>query len=530
MSARPLPAIVAGLISAAFAAACTAFAWQPRLASFADDSVSYLVMAQVFSPYFPAGEFVAEAFGREAFYPPLFPLLLALAGASHDIALAHAVTALLLAACLPLLYALGLRWLDTPWAATGAVAATALLPSLWINAKGILSEPLFLLLLLATLRALDADGKGRARMFGLTLLMIALVLTRAVGLVVVAAHAVWALARRNERLPLRLRETLPALGAAAAYGLWLFLRPAATPDEYLRIAVESAGPYLDSASGLAALGARFATRADTMGQAWVAALMLFWVEGRPVPALLAGAIAVAALAGMALRFRDGKADAWMTAAYLGTFLLWPFPGQMTRFLFPAVPILLLYAFHALSEAMRMARRPAFIGVSVLVVTIVSLTAPALGFMQGRARAGAEGGYGEMTEWYRTPDLDQARARAEIHLGLLADMDAIRHRTGPQDRIMWVAPAYVALLAGRHGHPAPPAKLSAAEYRREVLAARADYVFLSVYHPRETTSDAAWKTGTAALFGNAEIAYARKRRDGSLGAVLLRTNPGAPNRA
>ena len=89
--------LVTGIITLLFLVGCVSFAWQPTLATFADDSVSYLVMAQVFSPYQPATQAVAAAFPREAFYPPLFPLLLALSGAAHDIAWAHALTALVLA-------------------------------------------------------------------------------------------------------------------------------------------------------------------------------------------------------------------------------------------------------------------------------------------------------------------------------------------------------------------------------------------------------------------------------------------------
>jgi len=44
------PAIAVGCYAAAFGLACAAFVRQPQLASFADDSVSYLIMAQVFSP------------------------------------------------------------------------------------------------------------------------------------------------------------------------------------------------------------------------------------------------------------------------------------------------------------------------------------------------------------------------------------------------------------------------------------------------------------------------------------------------
>jgi hypothetical protein len=78
---RALPDIAAAVLCAGFAFACARFVWQPSLASLADDSVSYLVMAQVFSPYQAASPAVAEAFPREAFYPPLFPLLLC--SASH---------------------------------------------------------------------------------------------------------------------------------------------------------------------------------------------------------------------------------------------------------------------------------------------------------------------------------------------------------------------------------------------------------------------------------------------------------------
>ena len=92
---------VVALLTLGFAWVCAAFVRQPTLATFADDSVSYLVMAQVFSPYQAASQVVAAAFASEAIYPPLFPAVLALAGAAHDIAWAHVLTALVLAAAKP---------------------------------------------------------------------------------------------------------------------------------------------------------------------------------------------------------------------------------------------------------------------------------------------------------------------------------------------------------------------------------------------------------------------------------------------
>ena len=59
MSARA--GLAAGALTLAFAIACAAFVRQPTLATFADDSVSYLVMAQVFSPWQAASRGYAGA-------------------------------------------------------------------------------------------------------------------------------------------------------------------------------------------------------------------------------------------------------------------------------------------------------------------------------------------------------------------------------------------------------------------------------------------------------------------------------------
>jgi hypothetical protein len=248
------------------------------------------------------------------------------------------------------------------------------------------------------------------------------------------------------------------------------------------------------------------------------------VEGAALRVALAGAVGIAALAGLTMRIAQGKADGWMMAAYLATYVVWPFHDQMTRFVFPALPVLVLYAFLAVSAAMHALRRPALLGQGVLALLIASLAVPALAFIHQRANAA--GRVAEMTDWYRTPDLDEARRRAWIHLDLLADMDTVRALTGPQDRVMWVVPSYIALLAERRGVPAPASGLAPDAYRNAVLAADPDYVFLSRYHPRDTLRDVAWQTGTRALSGGFEVAHSRKLQgtDG-LASVLLRTPRG-----
>jgi len=498
MARVTLPDVAVAILTLAFAVLCAAFVWQPTLATFADDSVSYLVMAQVFSPFAPASQAVAAAFPRDAFYPPLFPLVLALAGAAHHTAWAHALTALLLAATVPLIYLLGIRLLEDRRAAAAATLCVVLAPSLWINAKGILSEPLFCLLLVATIYTLENGAQDRSRSWKLAILMAAMALTRTVALPMIAVYGLWALTRRGTPLAARAYAAAPALAAAVAYGAWVLLRPAATADNYARIVLEQGSGFLGAQSRLAAIGASVLRQANAGAEGWLSTLLVYWVEGQPLRLVLAAAVGCLALAGLAQRLFAGKADGWMVAAYIGIFLIWPFYDQLGRFIFPVLPVLILYAFLASATALRLLGRPAGLGHALLAVLTITLTAPALGFIYQRSRA--EPRLAEIIDWYRTPDLTAARSRVQVHLGLLADMAEIKALTRPEDRVMWVAPSYIALLADRRGVAAPDERIAPEAYRKAVRDSGADYVFLSAYHPRDTLSDLAWQKGHQALTG------------------------------
>ena len=518
---RVLPDLALAVLVAAFAFACACFVWQPTLATFADDSVSYLVMAQVFSPFQAASPAVAASFAREAFYPPLFPLVLALAGAAHNIAWAHAVTALLLAAALPLAYLLGVRWLGGRGAALAAMACIALAPSLWINSKGILSETLFCLLLVAFFLVLEREKPSGWR---LGLLMAGLALTRTAALPMIAVYGLWAFARRGS-LAERARSALPAAAALLAYALWVLLRPAVqTEGDYASILLDKGqGLFGGSAGFIPALAASVARQANAIAEGWAGSLLLYWVEGRPLRFALASAVGLLALAGMAIRLWRGKPDGWMVAAYLATLLAWPFYEQMERFLFPLLPVLILYAFLAAGEALRAAKGKPALAHALLAGLLLSLVLPAMAFVYQRAQAG--GREVAITDWYRTPDLKRARLRSQTHLALLDDMQTIRQITQPGERVMWVTPSYVALLADRSAVAAPDARLTPAAYRDAVRKSGADYVFLSRYHPRDTLRDTAWQAGVRALSDDAKAIHTSTQDGGSIvSSILLRIPP------
>ena len=522
MSVRFSPAdLTAAFVTLVFAVLCTLFVWQPVLATFADDSVSYLIMAQVFSPFASASAAVTAAFPHEAFYPPLFPALLAVTGAAHNIPWAHGVTALLLAASLPFIYRLGVRWLADSRAAALVLVCIVLLPSLWINIRGILSEPLFMLLLAALFCVLHAEGRNSGWKAGL--LMAALVLTRAAALPMVGVYVLWAMASRNATWETRLRSAAPALAALIAYGVWVLLRPAATVDDYARILVDRSQGFSASTGGfLFALAHSVARQAHALVEGWDGSLLIYWIEGQPLRLLLASLLGLLALAGLAIRMLRGLPDAWMIAAYLATLLVWPFYEQLERFLFPVMPVLVLYVFIAAAEMTSLKWRSAWPGLGLIAALLLALTLPAMAFVHQRANV--DGPATWITDWYRTPDINRARSRVRTQLDLFYDMRAIASLTGPNDKVMWYIPSYIALLADRYGMPTPDPGLSPADYLKAVRGSGADYVFLSRFHPRNTISQAAWRAGVANLSGHLKLVYAGTHKgDRAVTSLLFKVN-------
>lgn len=503
-----------------FGVLCTAFVRQEGLGTFADDSVSYLVMAQVFSPWREASAAVAAAFATEAFHPPLFPLLLALTGGAHDFAAAHVLSAVLVALCILLVYPVGVAWLASRAAALLAAVAVALLPGLWVEARGILSEPLFCVLLLASLWLADSKLPERRRLALLSISFGLLCLTRTAGIPVVLAYAAWAATRNGAAAAVRLRAMLPAVAAVAAYLAWIALRPADVVDVNSRAALDRIRDLAGSDAPLAAFAAGLWRQALAMADAWAGSVLLFWVDGQPARPALAGLFGLLALAGLALRLRAGKPDGWMALAYLLLYLAWPFYDQMTRFLFPLLPVLVLHAFVAVSAAAARVGRTA-VGAAAAALLVLSLAAPGLAFLH--QRHAARGPERDIVDWYRTPDLSSARARARTHLGLAADLAAVRGHSAPGERVMWVAPAYVALLADRFGVAAPAPRLPLAKYRDEVERTAPNLVLLTRYHPRDTIRDDAWRAGLAAFEGRGTPVYSRPG-NGGLDALLLRMRP------
>ncbi len=501
------------------------FAVHEGLSSFADDSVSYLIMGQYWSPWSQASAAVADAFAEQA-YPPLFPLLLAVTGGAHSFTAAHAlVLACLVGACL-LLYRFAAAELDSPSLALAATAILLVSPALWINSLGILSENLYLLL---TLGALLAEARWRrmhgAPRAGLLLggLLGACVLTRTIGLSLVAAFCALGVLRGVRGGPSAAAPW--ALPAAAALGLVLIghgLWPGALTEHYLSIWSRAWEGLGAAERGQWSLAAHVGPQLTALYEAWHTSWLIYWVHAADVRYLLTVGFGLLALAGLGLRARAGRLDAWYVVVYLLVLLLWPAPGQMTRFVYPILPLCVVHALYALRTLAALAprvRRPGAVAAAGALMMAL-LVAPTMAFMHQRAQTP---GHRHVTEYYRHPDLAQARAAAAEQRGMFGDMQRIRRSTPATARVLWFTPAYIALLADRRGERLPW-RGDRAQYVDAVRRTRAEYVYLSRMNPRYTGDAFDGLRLLPRFRGWTRLVWLRRsEEDGRVAAVLLRVD-------
>ncbi len=520
------------LLAAAVGVIAISFTWQSGLASLFDDSASYLVMAQALSPWHATPAPIAAAFAAEK-YPPFFPLLIGIGGGAYDWRIAHARVAVSFAASVYLLGRHARSITQSDVVGFAAALVFAWMPGMWLNVKGILSEFPYVALTLAALLqhrvACERPTPQRYALLGA--LLAAVVLTRTIGIALVAAIAVveawqWIHSRDRDRL---MRSAITLAAAVVVVGAWYLVRPRGGDDAYVAFGS-------GVAQGAAEHGVQWtlgivATNVSALIDAWLAALLIYWGEPWKPAFLLACLVGLCGLAGTAWRAIGKEADALYVLFFAAILALWPFPGQMYRLAIPAMPFLVANAFWLwMRLGMRFAPdRAARWSALAALIPLVLCIPPALFYIGERARLPARelaAGYRipDIAEFYRIPSRPAAEANALLEIGVLADFEHIGNTTPQGARVMWYLPSYVALLAQRDGvallRPADRAGLDA-----QLAASKPDYVFVSSLHPRDTAHrDGDPMDALALLRDRGDIVWQRANAAGVTESALLKIDP------
>jgi len=470
------------LLVALAAPAMFAFAWQHGIATVGDDSVSYLVLARHFAP--GPDPLVEPWVAWRATFPPLFPLVLAWTGASRNLLLAHLVVAAFALLALYPLWRLAARELGSEAGGVAVAALFLLTPNAWIGMKGILSEPMFLFVSLATLLHYSrrlAPGRGsRGAWLAFGVLLACCYLTRAAGGALVVAFAVHALLRWRAAPRRALWPVVLALAPVAVLvGLWLVLRPAGHADIYRTTGGRLAHAWLQEPL----LNARYAAHIFLDG--WVSSFVAQSAVGA-LPKFLLAAFGVLALAGAARKAFRNRLDGWYVLASATITFFWVFSEENTRrLLYPLVPLAILQTAELLLAACRRfglrRYRAAVLLLAAALPGAACLPADVVLAEKAQERSPvmpySHYAYADIVDFYTTINFGNARAEAAHTLAVLAGLESLSHATPPGARIMWMRPEYIAVLGDREGVPFYFA-WDARRLEREILRSHVDYVVLS----------------------------------------------------
>lgn len=473
------PQLFAVGLTAILAFLAMSFSSSPYLASAADDSANYLLMARYFATLGQVSPALAAEFAAQK-YLPLLPAALALAGAAENVGRAHTLVAISFALSVPLFGVWAARLTQSRTIGWGLALVYAALPGSWLNLLGILSEFPYLLLTFAILLAAQRPPTLRnalllGGLFGLALL------TRPNAVVLLAA---WLLATALQRpRPWRpaLITLLVALLPLIAWNVW---HPPVHNDNYAQHATQA---LLAQPQFLLVVTASLQALLD----AWSTTFILYWFSDFGPSRLLTLLLGGCALAGCVQRCRQNQMDGYYVAASLLMLVIWPYPGQHYRLLFPIVPLLLLQAVWWAQQVI-LPRIPATLTrhrlapAALLTITSLFLLSPALFILQRAQYRAADGSsaYAHNLHFYLIPDFKQALAESERHLQFFADLERLRQHTPPLARIASVAPLYVTLLSDRQG-VALQEPISAETLRQD--AHRADFLLLTELHPRDSAN-------------------------------------------
>jgi hypothetical protein len=479
------------LVASTACAFAIAFTWQPGLASLYDDSVFYVMMAQAMSPFGQAAASVMAATPFDT-YPPMLPVLLAAFGGAFDLHIAHAIVAIAFGLSV---FFLGLHARNVAGSGAMGVAcalAYAFMPGAWLNVKGILSEFPYMAASFALLVFYER-GRGApiptARAIALGVGLGALILTRTVGIALVTAIAARELCyawRGRDRARLAAVAWV-ILVPAAIVGAWILFRPSSGQDAYAEFGVRVA--EASKSGGGAWIVSMVSANVSAIEDAWLNALIIYWGEWWKPKFLLAAAIGLTGLAATAWRAFKFEADALYCAGFLAIVLAWPFPGQMYRLALPVIPLVLVNALWAWQRLAARVRPGSEARAPWAAVLPLALGVPAvLFYIAERARlpddSPAPWRKADIAEFYRVPSGPSAAANAAAQIGVFRDFEQIRATTPEGARVLWYAPAYIALLAQRRGvrleRPADAAQLAA-----RVRESGADYIYLAHLHPRDS---------------------------------------------
>ena len=389
------------------------FSVSDHLAGFSDDSATYLIMSEVLSPY-PTD--IPESFIRSYTeyrqLSPGFPLILAATGANSSLYMSHIL--ILIEFCLSIL-AMAVfytRSISGRALSLAPLIIFLLLPGVWFELLKIMSENQYLLLTMIFL-SLSCARKNiiesrHGYLIFLGLLASSIYLTRSIGVALYMAFIIHViLANKRRTLLYAGKLSSFTIGFLLPILFWKYLQPQSGTNylsDFLYFTTQK-NPvqyyYLLFSDNLSALLS-----------AWASTIMIYWQHVHDLRFILTTSLLPIVFAGFFVRI--GKIDSIYVAIYLSILMIWPYPAEMKRFLYPIFPIFLLYLIIGIKWLTERFRRRDLIRL-VSIFTILAISVPSFAYILKRHSISSELPDGDLSHSisiYKNPDLSTAVSISE----------------------------------------------------------------------------------------------------------------------
>jgi len=446
------------------------FAWtgHNQIGQFGGDGPSYLMMAQHYSFSHSRDPIYSDTASSSRF-PPFYPFLLSLFGASTDLVQAHIVTTSFLLLALTALYTWLLGEGFSPSQSTLLTLLFAMLPGTWLLGLSVQSEYVYLFFSMLALSFLAAHERSKRdeALYAAAITIAAAVLTRTIGVALFLPLLVAALrAQRRSAFFAICVALLPFLA-------WQLLHRSPNSDGYLpALRVYKNGNYLFEAIRRQLSGELPALLKGIGGN---------FVYGVPVPSPVSYALALFCGTGLIWRLKKRKPDGMYAAANLAILLAWPFPEEAQRFLWVLLPLLFVQPLLLLADVCggSLSARIPQAGIAIFGVIILSISLPAISAVTDRYRDAAYSNVPSANgflSWYRLDPAD-AESNVEFQAVLINALQSIPRDVPITDCVIATRPDLVNYYSHRVSLR-PPLKSAPDDYFNGALrASTCRYVFV-----------------------------------------------------
>lgn len=438
--------------------------WSPILAETGGDNAKYLMTANLYSPY-SISSAVAVYFASNSFYPPMYPFLLGVLGGGDSILIAHIITTSFLLVALLVLYQWMLFLKIGKLHALLLVFIFSILPGTYLHALSIHSENIYLLFSLLGLSAVTCkENTGNEKSLWLAAIFIACAsLSRSVGIMLVLAFIIYLFINKLDR------KYLLSFVVLLPTTLWsLFNNQSGT--SYF---AEFSSHYTTGFFKL--FLQQIINQSVSLLDAWYA----IFSSGDFGRGFLTFFIVVCLL-GVFYRLCKKKLDGVYVFLYLGTILIWPYPDELKRLLFPIMPILIIQTSLFIKSVADDENTVKYfqIGHFILLGTLLCVLIPNLILTVHRFNLSVDENmlpFKRTLDWYK-PDLADALHTSRFNKEIMSSLNDAKKYIPEGQCVYSIKPALTGIYMERISLAPPVSDVADDEFYKSINSKKCKYFY------------------------------------------------------